>query len=58
MNERGISVGAAAAVVLRGTTDGGTPVEFTANRPFLYLIRDRQSGALLTVGEFLDPAAP
>jgi serpin B len=33
------------------------PVEFDANHPFIYLIRDNQSGAILFMGRVEDPTA-
>ncbi len=33
----------------------GTPVNF--DRPFLYLIRDQQTGTILFIGQVVDPGA-
>lgn len=33
------------------------PVEFTADRPFIFLIRVRETGAVLFMGQVLDPSA-
>jgi serpin B len=43
----GTYVGVAAAIP--------EPVDFTADRPFIFLIRDRRTGAILFLGRLLDP---
>lgn len=56
VDEKGTEAAAATAVVV-GTTSI-TPYElFTADRPFLFLIRDRVTGAILFFGRVLNPAS-
>ena len=60
VNEEGTEAAAATAVV--GAPGGAPPVAkepkiFTADRPFLFLIRDNQSGTILFIGRVNNPAA-
>lgn len=57
VNENGTE--AAAATAGGVVTTGPMPMEprFIANRPFLYLIRDRMTGAILFLGRLDDPTA-
>ena len=58
VNEKGTEAAAATGF---GGAAGGLPKEipftpaFEANRPFIYLIRDRNSGAILFLGRVLNP---
>jgi serpin B len=57
VDEDGTEAGAATAV---GITATGMPIfdaELHADRPFLYVIRNPETGAVLFVGRFTDPAA-
>jgi len=55
INEEGTEAAAATAVGIRATSF--TPPErFRADRPFVYLIRDRESGAILFMGRVVDPS--
>ncbi len=60
VNEEGSEAAAATAVIARKTGAAHSSVmpfapEFHANRPFLYLIRDKNSGTILFLGRFADP---
>jgi len=56
VDEAGTEAAAATAVV--GETGmPGQPVEVTIDRPFIFLIRDIETGAILFVGRVLNPAA-
>jgi serine protease inhibitor len=53
VDEKGTEAAAATAVIMvRYSMD---PVEFIANRPFIYCIRDKQTGTILFMGRVLDP---
>ncbi|MGA2671011.1 MAG: serpin family protein [Dehalococcoidia bacterium] len=58
VDEAGTEAAAATAVIV-GTTSapGEPPVEVTLDRPFIFLIRDIQTGAILFVGRVMDPVA-
>ncbi|HOX42499.1 MAG TPA: serpin family protein [Myxococcota bacterium] len=54
VDEAGTEAAAATAVIM----EGGSAPEFltvTLDRPFIYLIRDRETGAILFLGRTLDP---
>jgi serpin B len=53
VDERGTEAAAATAVTLKR---GGGPPIIRADRPFLFLIRDRQTGAILFLGRVADPS--
>lgn len=57
VSEAGTEAAAATAIV--GTEGGGalTPLEFRADRPFVYLIRDTTTGAILFFGQVMSPTA-
>jgi serpin B len=56
VNEEGTEAAAATGVVMRLTSaiPDQTPV-FRADRPFIFLIRDDQSGSILFLGRVMDP---
>jgi serpin B len=56
VNEKGTEAAAAAAVHLEAK-NGHTPPIFTADHPFVFAIRDRQTGAVLFLGRVANPAA-
>lgn len=58
VNEEGTEAAAATAVVMRARGGGGGPPDpptFRADHPFLFLLRDRRSGAILFMGRVADP---
>ena len=56
VDEAGTEAAAATAVIMKVTALPGTPVEFTANRPFIFLIRDIETGSIIFIGRVLNPA--
>ena len=52
LNEQGT---VAVAVTVHWTTgsDGSKPIEFYANRPFLYVISERSTGIILFIGQYM-----
>ena len=56
VDEAGTEAAAATAVVVGVTATPGQPVEVTVNRPFVFLIRDIETGTILFVGRVLDPS--
>lgn len=58
VNEEGTEAAAATAMAMRGAAlRHQEPVRFTADHPFVFLIRHRASGAILFAGRVADPAA-
>ncbi len=59
VDEHGTEAAAATAVMMRAGAAMPTdkPVVFRADHPFLFFIRDTQSGALLFAGRLADPSA-
>ena len=59
VNEKGTEAAAVTAVMMAGTTSMPATVPFTptfqADRPFLFLIRDRVTGSLLFLGRVTNP---
>jgi serpin B len=56
VNEEGTEAAAVTAVSVGVTSVG--PVGMIINRPFLFVIRERLSGAILFVGKVIRPSAP
>jgi serpin B len=54
VNEKGTEAAAATAILEAG--NGHAPPAFTADHPFLFLIRDRETGAILFLGRVTNPA--
>jgi len=55
VNEEGTEAAAATAVAMRLTAMPEPPPVFRADHPFLFLIRDTRTGAILFLGRILDP---
>jgi len=56
VDEAGTEAAAATAVIMKVTALPTTPVEFRANNPFVFLIRDIETGSLLFMGRVLNLA--
>lgn len=54
VDEKGTEAGAATAVTIAKAAPGG-PVEFTMDRPFIFLIRDIETNTILFIGRALNP---
>ena len=57
VDEAGTEAAAATAVVMELTAVPGMPVEVTVDRPFIFLIRDIETGAILFVGRVVNPGS-
>jgi serpin B len=57
VDEAGTEAAAATAIVMKGLALPEEPVEVSVDRPFIFLIRDVQTGAILFVGRIVDPSA-
>lgn len=55
VDESGTEAAAATAVIMVKTSTSYVPPSFVANRPFIYLIRDKQTNTILFMGRVLDP---
>ena len=52
LNEQG-TIAAAVTIDLITGSDGSIPIEFYANRPFLYVISERSTGIILFIGQYM-----
>ncbi len=58
VDEKGTEAAAATAVVMvEGAMPMEPPVAFHVDRPFMFVLRDRSSGAVLFMGRVVDPTA-
>jgi serpin B len=57
VDEKGTEAAAATGIIMGATArpDEPPPIYFTANHPFLFLIRDNKSGGILFMGRVTDP---
>ncbi|MDR1039672.1 MAG: serpin family protein [Deltaproteobacteria bacterium] len=56
VNEEGTEAAAASGAMVAPTSIQLSPLRFTADRPFLFLIRDKASGAVIFLGRLSDPS--
>jgi serpin B len=57
VDEAGTEAAAATAVIMELTAAPPPPIEVTIDRPFIFLIRDIETGAILFVGRVLNPSS-
>ena len=57
VDEEGTEAAAATAVIMRATAAPMTMVQMKVDRPFLFALRDRDTGAILFIGRVTDPTA-
>jgi serpin B len=57
VDEKGTEAAAATAVVMRSVSAPLSPIELKIDRPFLFLIQDDETGAILFMGRLADPKA-
>jgi serpin B len=57
VDEEGTEAAAATAVIMRATAAPMTTVQMKVDRPFLFALRDRDTGAILFLGRVTDPTA-
>ena len=55
VDEAGTEAAAATAVIMRATAMPATPLTVTVDRPFIFLIRDIQTGSVIFVGRVINP---
>jgi len=55
VNEAGTEAAAATAVIMEGEDKPGRPVEFLADHPFIFLIKENTTGCVLFMGRIVDP---
>ena len=55
VDEAGTEAAAATAVIMELTAAPGMPVEVTVERPFIFLIRDIETGSILFTGRVVNP---
>ena len=55
VNEEGTEAAAATGLVMRATAMQAAPPVFNADHPFLFVIRENQSGTILFIGRVMDP---
>jgi serpin B len=57
VDEAGTEAAAAMAVIMQSSMPSGEPIEVKVDRPFIFLIRDIETGTMLFVGRVMNPSA-
>jgi serpin B len=57
VDEAGTEAAAATAVIMKLTAVPEPPLEVTIDHPFIFLIRDIETGAILFIGRVINPGA-
>jgi serpin B len=57
VDEKGTEAAAATAIIMAGAAPPATPVDVVINHPFIFLIQDNTSGAILFMGQVMNPGA-
>jgi len=57
VDEAGTEAAAATAVIMKLTAAPAEPVRVTIDHPYIFLIRDIETGAILFLGRVIDPSA-
>lgn len=55
VNEKGTEAAAATGIIMRTTSIPAPPKTFRADHPFIFLIRENRSGAVLFMGKIINP---
>ena len=58
VDEEGTEAAAATAVIIGVLSSFPDAVTLTVDRPFVFALRDTQTGAVLFLGRITDPSAP
>lgn len=56
VDEKGTEAAAATAILAIPSSGGGGPKTMTLNRPFIFAVQDRETGAVLFLGRVTDPS--
>ena len=57
VDEAGTEAAAATAVIMELTAAPMEPVELTIDHPFIFLIRDIETGSILFIGRVMNPGS-
>ncbi|KAI6688190.1 hypothetical protein NL676_025018 [Syzygium grande] len=57
VNEEGIEAAAASVVIMYGSSHFSEKIDFVADHPFLFLVREDMIGTILFVGQVFNPLA-